>query len=442
MSKTFRRYEPDQMLLMPVALQEWLPADHLAYFTSDVVDQLELKEILSRYEGEERGYPPYHPVMMVKVLVYAYCVGVPSSRRIEKRLHEDIAFRVLAANNTPDFRTISVFRTISDFRKEHLVALGGLFLKVLELCRQAGLAKLGHVSLDGTKIKANASKHQAMSYGRMKEKRARLEAEVEELLQRAQEVDEEEDQRYGKDRRGDELPVELAFRESRLKKIREAQEALEAEAQAQGKEVPEDRSQRNFTDPDSRIMPGPGGMEFNQAYNCQAAVDSAHQVIVAADVTNQPSDQGWALPLVQQTENNTGSLPREASADAGYYSAQAVAELYALGVDPFVPPDKTRHGAVLPPAPRGRIPSQLSPADRMRRKLRTQQGKRRYALRMGTVEPVFGQIKQARGFRQFLLRGLEKVRQEWRLICAGHNLLKLFTARRGSRRRQGAPAVA
>ena len=318
---------------------------------------MNLKEILSRYEGEERGYPPYHPVMMVKVLVYAYCVGVPSSRRIEKRLHEDIAFRVLAANNTPDFRTIS------DFRKEHLVALGDLFLKVLELCRQAGLVKLGHVSLDGTKVKANASKHKAMSYGKMKERRARLEAEVEELLQQAQEVDEEED------RRGDELPVELAFRESRLKKIREAQEALEAEAQAQGKEVPEDKVQRNFTDPDSRIMPGPGGKEFSQSYNCQAAVASAHQVIVAADVTNQPSDQGWALPLVQQTENNTGTLPREASADAGYYSAQAVAELYALGVDPFIPPDKTRHGTVIPSAPRGRIPRHLSPADRMRRKL-------------------------------------------------------------------------
>ena len=266
-------------------------------------------------------------------------------------------------------------------------------------------------------MKANASKHKAMSYGKMKEKRARLEAEVEELLRR-----------WTKKRTGDELPVELAFRESRLKKIREAQEALEAEAQAQGKEAPEDKAQRNFTDPDSRIMPGPGGKEFSQSYNCQAAVDSAHQVIVAADVTNQPPDQGWALPLVQQTENNTGTLPREASADAGYYSAQAVAELYALGVDPFIPPDKTRHGTVIPSAPRGRIPRHLSPADRMRRKLRTQRGRQRYALRMGTVEPVFGQIKQARGFRQFLLRGLAKVKLEWKLICAGHNLLKLFSA--------------
>ena len=391
MSKTFRRYEPDQMLLMPVALQEWLPADHMAYFISDVVDHLDLKEILSTYEGEERGYPPYHPVMMVKVLVYAYCAGVPSSRRIEKRLHEDIAFRVLAANNTPDFRTIS------DFRKEHLVALGGLFLKVLELCRQAGLAKLGHVSLDGTKVKANASKHKAMSYGKMKEKRARLEAEVEELFRRAQEADEAEDRCYGKDRRGDELPVELAFRESRLKRIREAQEALEAEAQIHGKEVPEDKAQRNFTDPDSRIMPGPGGKEFSPSYNCQAAVDSAYQVIVAADVTKQPSDHGWALPLVREIEDNTGTLPREASADAGYYSAQAVEELYALGVDPFIPPDKTRHGTVIPSAPRGRIPRHLSTADRMRRKLRTQRGRQRYALKMGTVEPVFGQIKTGPG---------------------------------------------
>ncbi len=422
MSKTFRRYEPDQMLLMPVSLQEWLAPDHLAYFISDVVDQLDLTSITSRYAQEERGYPPYHPCMMVKVLLYAYCVGVPSSRRIAQRLHEDIAFRVLAANNTPDFRTIC------DFRKEHLEALGSIFLQVLQLCQRAGLVKLGHVCLDGTKVRANASKHHAMSYGRMKEKRERLEAEVEQLLQRAQEVDQEEDRRYGKDRRGDELPQELAFRESRLKKIREAQAALEAEAQAQGKGVVDDKSQRNFTDPDSRIMPGPGGKVFNQSYNCQAAVDQAHQVIVAAEVTNQPSDRAWAVPLVKEIEDNLGSLPKEASADAGYYSAKAVEELYALGVDPFIPPDKTRHGVVLPAAPRGRIPSHLSAADRMRRKLRTKRGRRRYAWRMATVEPVFGQIKQARGFRQFLLRGIEKVKMEWRLICTGHNLLKLFTA--------------
>ena len=432
MSKTYRSYDPEQMVLLPVALQDWLPASHLCYFISDVVDHLDLSAIMSRYEREERGYPPYHPRMMVKVLVYAYCMGVPSSRKMEKRLHEDIAFRVLAANNTPDFRTIS------DFRKDHLDALGGLFVQVLKLCQRAGLVKLGHVSLDGTKMKANASKHKAMSYGKMKEKEACLEAEVEELLRKAREMDEEEDRRYGKDRRGDELPQELAFRESRLKKIREAKAALEADARAEAEKaralgkshpgVPEDKAQRNFTDPDSHIMPAPGGKEFLQAYNCQAAVDSAHQVIVAADVTNSPSDKSQTLPMMKEIESNTGCLPKEVSADAGYFSAAAIEELYALGVDPFIPPDKTRHGKVLPPVARGRIPRHLSPSDRMRRKLSTKRGRKRYALRMKTVEPVFGQIKQARGLRSFLLRGQDKVREEWRLICTGHNLLKLFAS--------------
>lgn len=436
MSKSFRPYEPDQMLLLPVVLQEWLPEDHLAYFISDVADQLDLSPIMERYQGEERGYPPYHPRMMVKVLLYAYCIGVPSSRRIQRRLHEDIAFRMLAANNTPDFRTIS------DFRKDHLSALADLFLQVLQLCQRAGLVQLGHVSLDGTKVRANASKHRAMSYGKMKEKEAALSEEVQRLLEEAREVDEAEDRRYGKDRRGDELPEELAFRESRLKKIREAKAALEEEAQRQGKEVPHDKSQRNFTDPDSRIMPRPGGKEFDQSYNCQAAVDSGHQVIVAADVTNQPSDKAQALPLVQEIKDNTGLLPTEASADAGYYSAKTIEELCLLGIDPFIPPDKTRHGITLLPAPRGRIPRHLSPADLMRRKLRTKKGRERYALRMATVEPVFGQIKQGRGFRQFLLRGIAKVRREWRLICTGHNLLKLFSALGQNLQSRQAPLLA
>lgn len=430
MSKVFRPYEPEQILLMPASLQEWLPPEHLAYFISDVVDHMDLSAIMSRYEAEERGYPPYHPRMMVKVLLYAYCMGVPSSRKMEKRLHEDIAFRVLAANNTPDFKTIA------DFRRDHLQALAGLFLQVLELCQKAGLVKLGHVSLDGTKVKANASKHKAMSYGRMKEEEQRLETEVRELLKRAQKVDEEEDRRYGKGRRGDELPQELAFRESRLKKIREAKAALEAEARGaaerakvEGKEqpgVPQDRTQRNFTDPESRIMPAPGGKHFVQGYNAQAAVDSAHQVIVAADVTNQPSDKGQAEPLMEQVRHNTGQLPREVSADAGYFSAKAVKKMTELGVEAFMPPHKVRHSAPLAPAPRGRIPKDLSLIEQMRRKLRTQRGKKRYALRMETVEPVLGQIKQGRGFRQFLLRGMKKVTGEWQLICTGHNLLKLF----------------
>ena len=226
MSKTYLPYDPNQQLLLPAALREWLPDDHLAYFISDVVDQLDLSSITARYEGERRGGPPYHPRMMVKVLLYGYCVGVASSRRIAQRLHEDIAFRVLAANNTPDFRTIS------DFRKDHLGALAGLFLQVLAFCQRAGLVKLGHVALDGAKVRANASRHKAMSYRRMKEKEEQLAAEVAELLRRAQEVDDEEDRRYGKDKRGDELPEELAFREGRLEKIREAMAALEAEAQA------------------------------------------------------------------------------------------------------------------------------------------------------------------------------------------------------------------
>ena len=286
-----------------------------AYFISDVVDQLDLSAITVRYEEERRGGPPYHPRMMVKVLLYGYCTGVASSRRIAQRLHEDIGFRVLAANNTPDFRTVS------DFRKDHLQALGGLFLQVLALCQQAGLVKLGHVALDGTKVRANASRNKAMSYGRMKEKEAQLKAEVAELLRKAGEVDDDEDHRYGRDKRGDELPEELAFRESRLRKIREARAALEAEALAEAEQaeregrnhpgVPDDKAQRNFTDPDSRIMPGPGGRDFQQSYNCQAVVDSSHQVIVAARATDQPSDKRQAVVMVEETIGNVGAVRKK-----------------------------------------------------------------------------------------------------------------------------------
>ena len=431
MSKTFRPYDPEQVYLMPASLQDWLPKGHLAYFISDVVDHLDMSAIMNRYE-EEKGYPPYHPGMMVKVLLYAYCIGVPSSRKIEKRLEEDIAFRVLAANNTPDFRTIS------DFRKDHLKALAALFVQVLRLCQRAGLVKLGHVSLDGTKIRANASKHKAMSYQRMKEEEARLVAEVQDLLGKAEAVDEEEDRTYGSNKRGDELPKELVFRESRLKKIREARAALEAEALAEaerakdeGKKasgVPKDKAQRNFTDPDSHIMPAPGGKHFEQAYNAQAAVDSANQVIVAAEVTDQPSDRGQAVPMIERVKANTGRLPREMSADAGYFSSDAVTDLTADGIDVYMPPDKMHHAYKMPAAPRGRIPKGLSIVDRMRRKLRTKHGRKRYGLRKELPEPVFGQIKQVRGFRQFLLRGKEKVQSEWQFICTGHNVLKLFRA--------------
>ena len=429
MSKTFRPYEPDQISLMPASMRDWLPSDHLAYFISDIVDNLDLSAIMERYSGEDRGYPPYHPAMMVKVLLYAYCIVVASSRKIEKRLCEDIAFRVLAANNTPDFRTIS------DFRKDHLKALAGLFLQVLKLCQKAGLVKLGHVALDGTKIKANASKHKAMSYKRMKEEEVRLEAEVAELLKKAESVDEEEDQRYGKGKKGDELPKELAFRDSRLKRIQEAKAALEAEARLEAEKKPDkndgdgtppDKAQRNFTDPDSHIMPTSGGKYFIQAYNAQAAVDSANQIIVAAEVTNKPTDRGQAEPMMDIVKVNAGQLPCQMSADAGYFSSDAVSNLTVLGIDVYMPPDKIGHRFTLPPAPRGRIPQCLSIADRMRRKLRTKKGKVCYGLRKELPEPVFGQIKQVRGFNHFLLRGLENVSSEWKVICTGHNLLKLF----------------
>jgi transposase/signal recognition particle subunit SEC65 len=431
MSKTFRPYDPEQTFLMSASMKEWLPPDHLAYFISDVADQLDLSVIMDCYTREERGYPPYHPRMMVKILLYAYCIGVPSSRKIAGKLEEDIAFRVLAANNTPDFRTIS------DFRKEHLKALAGLFLQVLKLCQKAGLIKLGHIALDGTKIKANASKHKAMSYKRMKEEEARLGSEITELLRRAEVTDEEEDRRYGKNKRGDKLPKELAFRESRLKKIREAREALEAEAKQEaernGKQddqdgLPKDKAQRNFTDSESHIMPAPGGKYFIQAYNAQAAVDSAHQIIVAAETTNQTTDRGQAEPMMEKVKENTGQLPRQMSADTGYFSSETVTALTQQGIDIYMPPNRIRHSDFVLPSPRGRIPNDLSIVDRMRRKLRTQKGQKCYGLRKELPEPVFGQIKQVRGFRQFLFRGLDKVSGEWKFICTGHNLLKLFGA--------------
>ena len=350
--------------------------------------------------------------MMVKVLLYGYCVGVASSRRIARRLHEDIAFRVLAANNTPDFRTIS------DFRKDNLDALSGLFVQVLALCQQAGLVKLGHVALDGTKVKANASKHKAMSYQRMKEKAAQLAAEVAELLRQAQASDDEEDRRYGKDKRGDELPEELAFRERRLEKIREAMAALEAEAQAAAEQaeaegrkhpgVPDDKSQRNFTDTESRIIPAPGGKDFLQAYNCQAVVDSAHQVIVAARATNQTSDKQQSAAMMEETIDNVGAVPREVSADAGYYSAKAVDELYALGVREFwAGADPPRPGSCQ--RPEVAYPAICLPEDAYR------PGRQRYALR--SVEPRPGRAGDS---GQFLLQKVNGA-----LICTGHNLLKL-----------------
>jgi transposase len=447
MAKTYRPYEPDQLLLLPPSLEEWLPSGHLAHFVSDVIETLDLSSITSDYEREERGYPPYHPVMMTKLLVYGYCVGVASSRKIARHAVEDVAFRMLAANNAPDFRTIS------EFRRRHLAALRGLFLQVLRLCQRAGLVKLGHVALDGTKMKANASKHKAMSYGRMLEEEKRLQAEVDRLLKEAEETDVREDALYGPDQRGDELPEELARRESRLKKLRAAKEALEREAteaaEARRQEhlkrealhggssrkapppdpTPHLKAQKNFTDPDSRIMPSSSEKgSFLQGYNCQAAVDEAHQIVVAADVVQATNDAKQAVPMLGQVVVNTGRAPNRASMDAGYFSEAAVEGVEGLGCEPFIATDKPRHNQPPSPAPRGRMPKDLSVADRMRRKLRTKQGRAVYSRRKAVVEPVFGQIKRCRGFRQFLLRGVEKVRSEWSLITAGHNLIKLWRA--------------
>jgi len=445
MSKQYRPYEPDQRLLLPANLDEWLPEDHMARFVRDVVGELDLGEITRVYEREERGFPPYHPQMMTQVLFYAYVVGVPSSRKVERKLQEDVAFRFLAAGNQPDFRTIA------EFRRRHLGPLSNLFVQVLRLCQEAGLVKLGHVSLDSTKVKANASKHKAMSYERMVKSEAQLEKEIRELLQNAQEMDAAEDRQYGKDKRGDELPEELSRRVSRLEKIREAKAALEAKAKAEadqkretrheleeaareaGKKMggyppniddtPSPKAQRNFTDPESSIMKGRDG--FIQAYNCQAAVDGSSQTIIACDVSAIASDGDQVEPMVVEILENLGELPAIATLDAGFFSEANVEGLKGLGVDPYIPAFRQKHREEGPPAVRGPIPKSATAKERMQRKLRTLKGRRIYGRRKAIVEPVFGQIK-GRGFRQFLLRGEQKVRGEWSLICATHNLRKLY----------------
>ena len=426
MAKTFRPYQPEQRFLMPPSLSDWLPPGHLAYFVSDLVDQLDLSAIESVYEREERGQPPYHPRMMTKVLVYAYCVGVYSSRRMEKRLVEDVAFRVLAAGNEPDFRTLP------DFRQLHLKALQGLFEQVLRIAVEAKLVKLGRVALDGSKVRANASKHKAMSYGRMEEKEQQLREEVKKLLAEAAAVDAEEDARYGKNRRGDELPEELTRRETRIARIREAKRVVEERARgaapAQGKVSegvkPEAKAQYNFTDPESRIMKGPEG--FVQAYNAQVAVEAKTQMIVGQAVTQEVNDKQQVKPMVQVIEAQAGQKPQQLLADNGYCSEGNVKYVERRKIDGYLAAGRQKHGEFgKARCPRGPLPKGATRVDRMRRKLQTKVGAAVYAARKGIVEPVFGQIKQARGFRQFLLRGLEKVQGEWALVCLTHNSLKL-----------------
>lgn len=460
MSRIYLSYDPEQRLLLPPDLRDWLPEGHLALFISDVVEELELQPILAVYEsGDGRGRPPYHPLMMVKLLVYGYSLGRVSSRKIEKATYEDIAFRVLACNQHPDHDSIA------EFRKRHLPALANLFVQVLRLCEQAGLVKLGHVAIDGSKLRANASKHKAMSYERMCEKEQQWAAEVERLLQAAASIDAAEDEQYGQGQRGDELPAELARRESRLRKLREAKAALEEEARAKaaaanalaeaklkerkqqeaetGKKPrgrppqivdvneakPEPKAQRNFTDPESRIMKDSATGSFEQSYNAQIAVDSEAQIIVAASLTQAANDKQQLAPLLAVVKDNVGRLPEKATADAGYFSAAVVTSEALREIDLYVTPDKGKKTeqpvellAESPPD------SELESAvtAQMRAKLQTNEGRAVYKQRKLIVEPVFGQVKEVRGFRRFSFRGLVKNETEWILICLTHNLLKLF----------------
>jgi len=446
----FKPYQPNQLFLLPPDMKDWLPDDHLVYFVMDVVDELDLSAIYRCYDSTKGGQPPFDPKMMVSLLFYAYCVGLPSSRRIEKATYERVAFRILTADQHPDHDTIA------DFRKRHIDTLSGLFVQILRLCQAVGLVKLGHVSLDGTKVKANASKHKAMSYGRMEKKAEELEAEVKRLLTEAQAVDDAEDAKYGKGKRGDELPKELRFKQDRLKKIKEAMKSLEQEAKAkadakreeirlkelslqkEGKkrkgkkpkdpsDEPDSKAQRNFTDPQSRIMKDGASKSFEQAYNCQAAVDEESQIIVATNVTQQPNDKQQLEPLVEEIKKNTDDkTPEKLSADNGYFSEPNVQYLEDEGIDGYIATGRQKHGDVSQCAQRGRIPKDATKQERMARKLRTKKGRETYSKRKQIVEPVFGQIKETRGFRRFLLRGLENVSAEWDLICLTHNLLKLF----------------
>ena len=500
MSKTFRPWNPEQTLLLPPSPVDWLPQNHLVFFLLDLAAELDLGEIHAHYRQKDpRGEKAYDPRMMVLLLLYAYCVGLPSSRKIEKACWEDAAFRVLTGNQQPDHSRIS------DFRRRHLGALAGLFVQVLKVCQKAGLVSLGHVALDGTKVKANASKHKAMSHERMLKSERQLEGEMRALLRKAELIDAQEDGQVGKGKRGDELPEELQRRSSRLEWIRKAKAELEAEAAAakarqreQQAEVaeqeeaeaetsgdeqrskrasrrargarkraddaeklatlkaeaaglepysaasaaesdplvmpartlptdaagnPKPNAQRNVTDPDSHILKVGDG--WIKAYNCQAAVDGDYQIIVAIGVSNQPSDAVHLLPMLQRIAANTGQWPGALIADAGYCSAANLEACEDRELEAYISTSRQQHGHRPRPS-RGPAPRGLDARGRMDRKLRSVAGQAVYALRKTVVEPVFGQIKAARGLDRFRLRGLEKVNGEWALMATTHNILKLF----------------
>lgn len=484
--KSYRPYAPDQSYLLPPSPSEWLPAGHLAYFILDLVADLDLSEIERPLQAKDhRGERSYSPRMMTALLLYGYAVGVFSSRKIERASSEDVAFRVLAAGEHPHFTTIS------DFRLAHRATFAGLFQQVLELCMSAGLVKLGHVAIDGTKMKANASKHKAMSYDRMAKQEARLTAEVEQLISQAEAVDAAEDKLYGVGQQPQDLPAELQRREGRREKIRELRAALAKEAAkaravehvhqadelrrtasepttsprqsaecltraaqhdqqaadlddddpdppavdsdlprnsppADASGTPKPKAQRNFTDPDSRIMLRDGG--FVQAYNAQIAVDEGHQIIVAAALSNQGTDAQYFEPMLRRVVDNCNAVPELTTGDAGYFSADNVLAAEHMGTEPLISVATYYSSGLLADSPPDLPHLQTEPRTAMRARLLTPRGRAAYARRKATVEPVFGQIRACRGFRQISLRGLVKARCEWLLVCATHNLLKLWRA--------------
>lgn len=446
MAYGFRPYALEQAYLLPVAPREWLDDGHLALFLHDAVSQLDLSPILKEYKGG-RGPRGYHPQLLLEVLLYGYCTGSFSSRRLAARCETDVPCIVLANGQRPDFRTLA------GFRKRHLSAMQKLFVQVLRLCREAGLVKVGHFSLDGSKYQANASKHKAMSYGRIQASEPELVAEIGALLKRAADADAAEDAEHGPDRRGDELPEELRRREGRLTKLQDAKARLEARAQERARAraeargatpeevatavaqvVPGEKEQSNFTDPDSRIMKTKSG--WVQGYNAQVVVEEASGVIVAEEVSAHSADSPRLEPLLDAVDANLVAIgvlsgqrtPEHFSADAGYCSERNLALLQARGIDAYVATGRERHhrkGV----DPHGKPSPQRTPLRAaMRAKLQTAEGRTIYARRKCITEPVHGLIKHARGFRQFLLRGLAKVQAEFTLIALTHNLLKLWRA--------------
>jgi len=444
MSERFRSCSLDQPLLLPPSLQDWLPERHLARFIAQVVETLDLSRILSQYGRKDgRGKPAYHPTLMVRLLLYGYAVGVRSSRRIEKATYGEVAFRYLAADQHPDHDSIA------EFRKVHLEQLSGLFLQALQLCQKAGLVKLGQVAIDGTKIAANASRQQSKKYERLSEKEQALLAEVQRLLAEAAALDQQEDEQFGKGQRGDELPEELATAEQQLEKLRAAKRELEREAkekatqaarekaaqegkpkdEAQKKrwqraksETPAADAQGNLTDPESRLMVDGSTKAFVQGYNAQVAAAGVPQIIVAQTVVAEANDRQQLIPMMQQVEQNLGEAPALTLADTGYWNEDVIGQQQAQQRDVLVPPDRG------PDKLTGQLPANapLGPAaQQMRQRLGDPAEKKRYQKRSGLVEPIFGMIKEGLRYRRFLLRGLQKVKGEWALICTAFNLRKL-----------------